>query len=137
MPIAANFDLPAFQTGKFTIQHYMRVFNGVPSAGKSQELRLKRNQFNLYMLSYLRVALRYAFYAENPKKEADKVLIGKPSDLDFELHCLRVYKEVALYFEARYSSKSSLESDLELLSVKDGALKLRGNQRTAVVFRAE
>jgi hypothetical protein len=62
-------------------------------------------------------------------------LLTKISDIDFEYFCLLKYKEVVQALIADLESKTTLESDLALLSGK--VTTLTGNQYMAVVYRSE
>ena len=62
-------------------------------------------------------------------------LLTRVSDIDFEFFCLLKYKEVIDALCADLESKTTLESDLALLSGE--VTTLAGNQYMAVVYRSE
>ena len=62
-------------------------------------------------------------------------LLSKISDIDFEFFCLQKYKEAIEALCADLESKTTLESDLALLSGE--VTKLTGNQYMAIVYRSE
>ena len=71
----------------------------------------------------------------SPTGIAKPRLLTKISDIDFELFCLLKYQEVVAALCADLESKTTLESDLALLSGQ--VTTLAGNQYMAVLYRSE
>ena len=83
-------------------------------------------------MSYIRMVYQVEYTkGADPKPR----LLTKISDIDFELFCLLKYKELVEALCADLESRTTLESDLALLSGK--VATLTGNQYMAIVYRSE
>ena len=83
-------------------------------------------------MSYVRMVYQVEYAKGTVPKPR---LLTKISDLDFELFCLLKYQEVMAALCADLESKTTLESDLALLSGQ--VTTLAGNQYMAVLYRSE
>ena len=80
----------------------------------TQEVRLKNDQLNDKMMQYLRQMLKQSYFAEVPE-EADEILLSRPTDLQFERHCLNYYGQLIDFLKMNLERSFPLEKDIELL----------------------
>lgn len=100
----------------------------------SQEIRLKLNQFNKMLMSYLRSSLRRDYFEYARDQSSKHILLNQPVDTDFERHSLQYYKAIIEHTLALAEQSTSLEMDLQLL---DSGQVQSLNQLFAVIYRSE
>lgn len=89
--------------------------------------RIKRNEINLQLISFLRSHLYQNWIKEHSsKKKSIKFSISIPSDLSFELHVMKRYVDIFTGLLSSY--KRSDEDDIKLLKSN----KLSGPKRVVV-----
>ena len=62
--------------------------------GKVQEIKLKSNQVNEVLMSYMRIMNKEEYFNINRGVKGRGILISQPVDLDYEVHCLEKYLEI-------------------------------------------
>ena len=101
--------------------------------GKIQEIKLKSNQFNEVLISYLRIMIKEEYFNINRGTTGKGILISQPVYLHYEVHCLEKYLEMMEVVFAQLQTMSTLDQDIALLSDPS----VSGNTRMAIVYRSE
>jgi hypothetical protein len=101
--------------------------------GKIQEIKLKPNQFNEALISYLRIMIKEEYFNINRGTTGKGILISQPVDLHYEVHCLEKYLEMLEVVVTQLQTMSTLDQDMAMLSDPS----VSGNTRMAVVYRSE
>jgi len=77
----------------------------------TQNIRLKTDQLNTNLITYLRYALKDDFFKKNPSMKKN-IWITRPTNLFFERYCLSYYSDIIDYMlETHWEKKTKLEDD--------------------------
>ena len=106
-----------------------------------QLIRLKIDQLNGILISFLRSICKISFFKKQERKAAKegisfskpRIYLTKPVNLFFERYVMIHYLEVIKCLDYALNSQTSLETDLALLKKPD----LPFNERMVVVYRSE
>lgn len=93
--------------------HKMVDFRGTDF---TEEIRLKNNQLNELMMSYLRSVLKNSYFKGNVhSQDYQSILLTRPKSIAYEKHCLSLYEDIVGFVLANLEKAASLEDDLETL----------------------
>ena len=101
--------------------------------GKIQEIKLKPNQLNEALISYLRIMIKEEYFNINRGITGKGILISQPVDLYYEVHCLEKYQEMLEVVFTQLQTMSTLDQDMAMLSDPS----VSDNTRMAIVYRSE
>lgn len=101
--------------------------------GKIQEIKLKSNQLNEALISYLRIMIKEEYFNINRGTKGKGILISQPVDLHYEIHCLEKYLEMMEVVLNQLQTMSTLDQDISLLNDPS----VLGSTRMAIVYRSE
>lgn len=85
-----------------------------------QTIRLKRDQFNCFLMAYIRDLLQHSYY----QGREQKVLLTKAEDLDFEHACLSIYHGFITNLASQKQYTTTIEEDEELLKTSKDNFRL-------------